>query len=82
MSTSDKKYKITYYSDDMELLNKMAFIAKQFSIKAEEHNEENILNTSAVVLNSDAEINKSERQEENDLNEFNELIKIKYKGSN
>ncbi|CNI84465.1 Uncharacterised protein [Yersinia rohdei] len=78
MATSSKKYKITYYSDDMELLNKMAFIAKQFDIKSEELGAADLLKSSAVVLNEDYEdFNKSARQESN--NELLQAIKEKYK---
>ncbi|UIM96901.1 hypothetical protein [Yersinia ruckeri] len=86
MATSNKKYKITYYSDDMELLNKMAFIAKQFDIKSEELGEADLLKSSAVVLNEDhadfevnkaLEVNKSARQESN--YQLLQAIKAKYK---
>ncbi|HDL8430944.1 hypothetical protein A6J63_010245 [Yersinia enterocolitica] len=78
MATSNKKYKITYYSDDMELLNKMAFIAKQFDIKSSELGEAGLMKSSAVVLNEDHEdFNKSARQESN--NELLQAIKAKYK---
>ncbi|HFT5240437.1 TPA: hypothetical protein ACGTP8_001195 [Yersinia enterocolitica] len=77
MATSDKKFKITYFSDNPELLNKMYMVAQQFHIKAEEHGEESLLKTTAVVLNEDAEINKSARQESND--QLLQAIKAKYK---
>ncbi|QKJ08168.1 hypothetical protein [Yersinia bercovieri] len=78
MATSSKKYKITYYSDDMELLNKMAFIAKQFDIKSDSLGKADLLKSSAVVLNEDHEdFNKSARQESND--QLLRAIKAKYK---
>ncbi|WP_411849150.1 hypothetical protein [Yersinia ruckeri] len=78
MAISSKKFKVTYYSDDMELLNKMAFIAKQFDIKSEELGEADLLKSSAVVLNEGHEdFNKSARQESN--NELLRAIKEKYK---
>lgn len=79
MATIDKKFKITYFSDDPELLNKMYKIAKEFDIKALEHGEESLLKTTAVVLNvdEDVEVNKSARQESND--QLLQAIKAKYK---
>ncbi|ATM85939.1 hypothetical protein ACVH8U_001418 [Yersinia enterocolitica] len=78
MATSNKKYKITYYSDDMELLNKMYMVAQQFDIKADEHGEKDLMKSTAVVLNEDHEdFNKSARQESND--QLLQAIKAKYK---
>ncbi|WP_271311699.1 hypothetical protein [Yersinia intermedia] len=83
MATSNKRYKITYYSDDMELLNKMAFIAKQFDIKAEGYGEGGLMKSSDVVLNEDHEdfINKSAQQENNNdtLKSFKDFLSNKYK---
>lgn len=86
MATSDKKFKITYFSDDPELLNKMYMVAQQFDIKAEQHGEKNLMKSTAVVLNEDhadfevnkaLEVNKSARQESND--QLLQAIKAKYK---
>ncbi|HDL7319136.1 hypothetical protein [Yersinia enterocolitica] len=78
MATSSKKFKITYFSDDPELLNKMYLVAQQFGIKADKHGEKDLMKSSAVVLNEDHEdFNKSARQESND--ELLQAIKAKYK---
>ncbi|CQH04287.1 MULTISPECIES: hypothetical protein [Yersinia] len=86
MATSDKKFKITYFSDDPELLNKMYMVAQQFDIKANEHGEKGLMKSSAVILNEDhedfevnkaLEVNKSARQESND--QLLQAIKAKYK---
>ncbi|EKN5123212.1 hypothetical protein SM873_001241 [Yersinia enterocolitica] len=81
MATSNKKFKVTYYSDDMELLNKMAFIAKQFDIKAEEYGEGGLMMSSAVTRNedhADFEVNKSNNSKE-EPDYLLQLVKEKYK---
>ncbi|EKN6079241.1 hypothetical protein DVQ33_15050 [Yersinia enterocolitica] len=78
MANEIKKFKITYFSDNAELLNKMYMVAQQFDIKADEHGEKGLMKSSAVVLNEDHEdFNKSARQESN--NELLQAIKAKYK---
>ncbi|MGT3214442.1 hypothetical protein ACVSUJ_18605 [Yersinia enterocolitica] len=78
MANDNKKFKITYFSDDAELLNKMYMVAQQFDIKADEHGEKGLMKSSAVVLNEGHEdFNKSARQESN--NELLQAIKAKYK---
>ncbi|CNF04108.1 Uncharacterised protein [Yersinia bercovieri] len=80
MANDNKKFKITYFSDDAELLNKMYMVAQQFDIKADEHGEKGLMKSSAVILNEDHEdfeVNKAARQESN--NELLQAIKAKYK---
>ncbi|MFW5394171.1 hypothetical protein V1951_23230 [Yersinia sp. 2544 StPb PI] len=80
MANDIKKFKITYFSDDAELLNKMYMVAQQFDIKADEHGEKGLMKSSAVILNEDHEdfeVNKSARQESND--QLLQAIKAKYK---
>ncbi len=86
MANDNKKFKITYFSDNAELLNKMYMVAQQFDIKADEHGEKGLMKSSAVILNEDhedfevnkaLEVNKSARQESN--NELLQAIKAKYK---
>lgn len=86
MANDNKKFKITYFSDDAELLNKMYMVALRFDIKADEHGEKGLMKSSAVILNEDhedfevnkaLEVNKSARQESND--QLLQAIKAKYK---
>ncbi|EKN4196908.1 hypothetical protein NTJ19_000361 [Yersinia ruckeri] len=80
MANDIKKFKITYFSDDPELLNKMYMVAQQFDIKADNHGEKGLMKSSAVVLNEDHkefEVNKAARQESND--QLLQAIKAKYK---
>ncbi|MGP2409553.1 hypothetical protein V2A84_07985 [Yersinia sp. 2553 StPb PI] len=86
MANDIKKFKITYFSDNAELLNKMYMVAQQFDIKADEYGEKGLMKSSAVILNEDhedfevnkaLEVNKSARQESND--QLLQAIKAKYK---